>query len=154
MAHWLGCEAADLFAAVAPVDAEIMGHACNPSRSIPVVFFRATDDTVAPYAGGQVVPGVIAPGALSSFEEWRTHDACAGDPMPTNSYCGTYASCDRGSEVVLCSLVVAGFSQLILRSRWVAEVGTTSRRCSGCWCRRWRGGSSLWRALPGPGRRS
>lgn len=102
MAHWLGCEGADLFAAIAPVDADITGHPCNPSRSIPVVFFRATDDTVAPYGGGEVVPG--APGALSSFEEWRTHDACTSDPIPTNSYCRTYATCDRGSEVVLCSL--------------------------------------------------
>jgi polyhydroxybutyrate depolymerase len=93
MAHWLGCEAADLFAAVAPVDADIEGHPCNPSRSIPVLFFRATDDTVAPYSG-----------ALSSFEEWRAHDACAGDSVPTNTYCSTYASCDHGSEVVLCSL--------------------------------------------------
>jgi poly(3-hydroxybutyrate) depolymerase len=102
MAHWLGCEAADLFAAIAPVDADIPGP-CNPSRPIPVVFFRATEDTVAPY-GGEVVPGVVASGALSSFEEWRTHDACTGDPIPTNSYCSTYATCDRGSEVVLCSL--------------------------------------------------
>jgi polyhydroxybutyrate depolymerase len=93
MAHWLGCEAADLFAAIAPVDADIQGHPCNPSRSIPVLFFRAIDDPFAPYAG-----------ALSSFEEWRTHDACTGDPVPTNTYCSTYASCDHGSEVVLCSL--------------------------------------------------
>jgi polyhydroxybutyrate depolymerase len=104
MAHWLGCEAPDLFAAIAPVDADIMGHPCEPSQSIPVVFFRATDDTVAPYGGGQVLPGVIAPGALSSFEEWRTHDACTGDPISTNSYCRGYASCDQGREVVLCSL--------------------------------------------------
>jgi poly(3-hydroxybutyrate) depolymerase len=104
MAHWLGCEATDLFAAIAPVDSDIMGHPCNPSRSIPVVFFRATDDTTAPYGGGEVLPGVTAPGALISFEEWRTHDACTGGPVRTNSYCSTYASCDRGSEVVLCSL--------------------------------------------------
>jgi polyhydroxybutyrate depolymerase len=104
MAHWLGCEAADLFAAIAPVAADIEGHPCNPTRSIPVVFFRATDDTVAPYGGGEVLPGVIAPGALASFEEWRNHDACTGDPASTNTYCDTYASCNGGSEVVLCSL--------------------------------------------------
>ena len=101
MAHWLGCEAADLFAAVAPVDADLMGHPCNPSRAIPVLAFRATDDN---YGGGEIIPGVIAPGALTSFEEWRTNDACTGDPLPTNSYCSTYASCAGGSEVVLCSL--------------------------------------------------
>jgi polyhydroxybutyrate depolymerase len=104
MAHWLGCEAGDLFAAVAAVDADIEGHPCNPSRPIPVLFFRATDDTVAPYGGGQVIPGVVTPGALASFEEWRAHDACTGDPIATNSYCGSYTTCDRGSEVVLCSL--------------------------------------------------
>jgi polyhydroxybutyrate depolymerase len=104
MAHWLGCEAADLFAAIAPVAADIMGHPCNPARPMPVVFFRATDDTVAAYAGGEVLPGVIGPGALSSFQEWRTHDGCTGDPMLTNSYCSTYAECDGESEVVLCSL--------------------------------------------------
>jgi polyhydroxybutyrate depolymerase len=104
MAHWLGCAAADLFAAVAPVDADIMGHPCHPSRPIAVLSFRATDDSVAPYGGGEVLPGVIAPGALSSFEEWRAHDGCTGDPAPTNTYCSTYTSCDGGSEVVLCSL--------------------------------------------------
>lgn len=102
MAHWLGCKAADLFAAVAPVDADIMGHPCQPSRPIPVLFFRATDDPT--YGGGEVIPGVIAPGAPISFEEWRTHDACTGDPMAANSYCSAYTSCDRGTEVVLCSL--------------------------------------------------
>lgn len=104
MVHWLGCEAADLFAAVAPVAADIMGHPCNPSRPIPIVFFRATDDTVATYAGGEVLPGVVGPGALSSFQEWRTHDGCTGDSVPANGYCSSYIDCDGESEVVLCSL--------------------------------------------------
>ena len=104
MAHWLGCEAGDLFAGVAAVDADIEGHPCNPSRPIPVLFFRAIDDNTAKYGGSDVLPGVVAPGALASFEEWRAHDACTGDPVATNSYCSSYTNCDGGSEVVLCSL--------------------------------------------------
>jgi len=104
MAHSLACQAGDLFAAVPAMDADLVGSPCNPSRPMPVLFFRATDDMVAPYGGGEVLPGVITPGALASFQEWSLHDVCPGEPVATNSTCSTYTSCNPGGEIVLCSL--------------------------------------------------
>src|SRR5215470_6577604 len=56
MAQRLACEAADLFAASAPVAFPISispTSACVPSRKIPVLTFMGLTDTIVAYNGGQ-----------------------------------------------------------------------------------------------------
>jgi polyhydroxybutyrate depolymerase len=116
MSYKLACDAADLFAAVAPVDFDCMTGptnspscaACNPSRPISECQFRATGDMYAPYDGGPttVVSGLLFPGAQANFADWAARDQCTGTPAPEADHpaCLRYGSCAAGTEVTLCTV--------------------------------------------------
>jgi polyhydroxybutyrate depolymerase len=109
MSHRLGCEAAAIFAAVAPMAFPLPLSPltlCQPDRPIGVLHFAGLDDTLVPYGGGGLA-GV--PSAADSFAYWRDENGCGmGAPDETvvtgASYCETYTSCDDGVEVGLCSI--------------------------------------------------
>jgi polyhydroxybutyrate depolymerase len=106
MSHRLACEAADLFAAAAPMAFPISvspPSACAPSRRIPVLTFMGLTDAVVPYGGGTF------PSAAATFDHWRNTDACGtGAPerheVTGSSYCDVDTSCGAGVEVGLCSI--------------------------------------------------
>ena len=107
MSHRLACEAADLFAAVAPVSYPLgfdPFDKCQPSRPIAVMHSHGTNDFVVPYDGG-----FAAPSTPESFAYWGAVNGCAGEPVETYakgaSHCDTYQACDQGVEVRLCTLV-------------------------------------------------
>jgi hypothetical protein len=86
MSHRLACEAADLFAAAAPVAAPLgidPVTACQPVRAIPLLQFSGLTDTVVPYGGGptSIFPAVVVMPALDSFAFWAAADACSGAPV-------------------------------------------------------------------------
>lgn len=112
MAHHLACEAADIFAAVAPsafdlVEENVPG--CTPPRPIAVLSFRGTADPLVPYDGGysNVVPGhpVTFLGAVGTFEQWAKINGCTGIASDDGNGCQTYAAtqCTGGVEVTLCT---------------------------------------------------
>jgi polyhydroxybutyrate depolymerase len=111
MANYLACQAADVFAAVAPAAFDLLQENvgdCNPSRPITVISFRGTADTRVPYAGGasSLVPGmpITFLGAQATFEQWAQIDECTGSPSQEDSHgCSTYADCQDGVEVILCT---------------------------------------------------
>jgi polyhydroxybutyrate depolymerase len=111
MAHYLGCQAADVFAGVAPAAFDLLQENvgdCQPSRPITVISFRGTADPRVPYAGGAsaLVPGmpITFLGAQATFETWGQIDACVGSPSSEDANgCSTYATCRSGVEVVLCT---------------------------------------------------
>lgn len=111
MAHYVACHAADVFAAVAPAAFDLLQENvddCVPARPIGVVTFRGTADARVPYAGGpsSLVPGMPLTflGAEGTFERWAAINRCSGPPSPVDDNgCSTYASCEGGVEVVLCS---------------------------------------------------
>ena len=80
LAHRLACEAADLFAAVAPVSGENQAAlaACAPSRPVAVLSIHGTLDRCWPYAGG--AGACIATGRYVSVEEtlagWAARNGC------------------------------------------------------------------------------
>ena len=97
MSHLLACNAADVFAATAPV---VMGNGarpCEPSRPVSVIMFRGRQDPLVPYNGGTF------PSARADFEQWRDLNGCTGSPETIHELCETYAECDDGVEVTLCS---------------------------------------------------
>lgn len=106
MSHRLACEAADLFAAVAPVSYPLdfsPFSGCQPSRPIAVMHSHGVFDTVVPYNGS-----LTAPATPDSFAYWAEVNGCTGDPVETyeqdGSTCETYESCDAGVEVRLCTI--------------------------------------------------
>jgi polyhydroxybutyrate depolymerase len=119
MAHYLACHAADVFAAVAPSSFDLLQENvgdCHPARPITVISFRGSADTLIPYDGGPsaVVPGmpVTFLGAQATFQKWAAIDQCAGAPSaPDSNGCATYAACQGGVEVVLCTNQGGGQAQ-------------------------------------------
>jgi polyhydroxybutyrate depolymerase len=105
MTQRLACEAADLFAAAAPMAFPTphvdFGLDCNPSESIPVLSFMGLTDVLVPYSG-----------AAPSLVDWRDKNSCdaAGNPTEISetyggSDCVIDTSCgDPGIEVGLCSV--------------------------------------------------
>jgi polyhydroxybutyrate depolymerase len=112
MSHYLACNAADVFAAVAPsafdllIDSE---EPCHPARPITEITFRGTADPIVPYAGGASSPPNGLPvvihflGAQGTFQKWAALDNCTGSPVDTGNGCSTYQQCAGGVEVTLCT---------------------------------------------------
>jgi polyhydroxybutyrate depolymerase len=81
----MGCEAADLFAGIAPIVANIPANIvpkCKPSRPVPLLLVNATDDPLVPWSGGGVgfLGGrgeVISTAATIGF--WREVNGCLPD---------------------------------------------------------------------------
>ena len=111
MVNTLACEAADIFAAVAPAAFDLLEETvndCAPSRPISVVSFRGTADTRVPYAGGAsaLVPGmpITFLGAQATFDRWAQINRCTGAKSPEDaSGCASYSGCADGVEVILCT---------------------------------------------------
>lgn len=106
LSHRLACEAADLFAAVAPVAAVNGMDDCAPSRAVPVLHFHGTADSLVPYEGiSGLVRNYIS--VERSFEDWATRNGCTDD-SPKESFrsgaahCRTYEQCEDDVEVTLC----------------------------------------------------
>jgi len=111
MAHYVACHAADVFAAVAPAAFDLLEenvNGCNPPRPITVISFRGTADSRVPYAGGpsSLVQGMPLTflGARATFEAWARIDRCVGaGSQPDADGCSSYAGCQDGVEVILCT---------------------------------------------------
>lgn len=110
MSFKLACDAADLFAAVAPAAFELMEEdewPCHPSRPITVIAFNGTADFIVPYMGGASNPPNGLPitnhflGAEGTFMKWQQLDGCSGTPTMTGD-CTTYTQCSAGVEVTSC----------------------------------------------------
>ena len=102
MSHRLACEAADVFAAVAPVSAVNGMDSCTPGRSVPVMMFNGTLDPLVAYGGGGLFGS-----AEQTFTDWSTRDLCGDAPKPGKSNgaasCQGHDICDAGVSVVFCT---------------------------------------------------
>jgi polyhydroxybutyrate depolymerase len=80
MVHRLACDAADVFAAVAPVaGAYLLDVDCAPSRPVPVLAFHGTEDRVIPFGGlGSALPDIEQWAAT-----WAERNGCAREPAAT-----------------------------------------------------------------------
>jgi len=106
MSHRLACEAADVFAAVAPVSYPIDFDPfakCQPSRPIAVMHLHGLNDLIVPYDGG-----LTAPSTPDSFAYWAGSNDCRGDSVISysagNSECRTYDNCEAGVKTALCAI--------------------------------------------------
>jgi polyhydroxybutyrate depolymerase len=115
MSYQVACAAADVIAAVAPVDFDcVVGPTndpscggCNPTRPITEIQFRGTNDFAVNYNGGPapIPQGMNFPGAMANFADWAEINQCTGSPGPLagHSECQTYATCAGGAQATLCT---------------------------------------------------
>jgi polyhydroxybutyrate depolymerase len=117
MAFKVACDAADVIAAVAPVDFDCVtseavndrtcGARCAPSRPISEIQFRGTADTAVPYEGGLRPGGTTTfPGAEETFMSFGSINMCTGAPaaLPGHPACQAYPMCGGDVDTVLCTV--------------------------------------------------
>ncbi len=84
LSYRLACEAADVFAAVAPVAGAVVVSPCSPSRPVPILAVHGTGDTIVPFNGG--LDGIVHllefPPVSYSIDLWKDLDACPNSPLP------------------------------------------------------------------------
>lgn len=107
LAHRMGCDAADVIAAIAPVATDLRTQPCNAVRPISMLEVRPMADSVEPYEGGLVGPEggqYEAVGGKASLALWAAINECTGTPTMLADYCETFTECSGGVETALCSL--------------------------------------------------
>jgi polyhydroxybutyrate depolymerase len=106
MVHVLGCNAADVFAAISPAASDLIKEtvdSCKPVRPIAEITFRGTADSAVAYGGGSM-GSFTNIGAVATFQKWAEIDQCTGSPSAADSNgCSTYSSCAAGVQVTLCT---------------------------------------------------
>jgi polyhydroxybutyrate depolymerase len=121
MAQRLACEAADLFAAIAPVAGTDNTLACTPSRPVAVIEFHARDDDHVLFDGGagpqafrdssKVAPFVSVPETIA---RWVRRNQCKAEPERVlekpGAYCERHSGCAGGATVELCVTETGGHS--------------------------------------------
>ena len=107
LAHRMGCDAADVIAAIAPAATDLRTQPCNAARAISMMEVRGMADSLEPYEGGVVGPAggqYTDVGAKASQKLWADIDKCTGATTTNDKYCESYTQCADGVEVDLCSL--------------------------------------------------
>ncbi len=117
MAFKLACDAADVIAAVAPVDFDCVtsaaasdrtcGTTCKPARPISEIQFRGTSDDLVPYEGGLRDGGTTTfPGAQQTFMSFGTINMCTGSPqpLPNHTACQAFPMCGAEVDTILCTV--------------------------------------------------
>jgi polyhydroxybutyrate depolymerase len=113
MSYRLGCEASDVFAAVAPVAGSLMIDAaeCEAARTrpVPLLHLHGNDDSIVAYDGSSGFS------AVQSVADWASMNGCSATSVPASqpisrldTSCVTYPNCDEGAEVTLCTVEGGG----------------------------------------------
>lgn len=118
MSHQLACQAADVFAAIAPAAFDLLEEhlaTCKPQRPITVITFRGTEDNLALYNGGlsNLVRPIHFLGAINGMKKWGELDGCTGQPMDLGNNCQgfTASQCSGSVESIVCSKTGGGHEQ-------------------------------------------
>ena len=103
----MGCDAADVIAAIVPTATDLRTQPCNAARPISMFEVKGMADSLEPYEGGLVGPAggqYVAVGAKASLALWADINQCTGTTTKTDDYCDVYEACAGGVETGLCSL--------------------------------------------------
>lgn len=111
MSNRLGCEMADIFAAIAPVSGGYPpSQECRPIHPVAVVAFHGTADQILPYEG----QGRLLLPVREWASAWAARNGCDATPSITfqqGEVTGeTWSHCQEGAEVVLYTIQGRGHS--------------------------------------------
>jgi len=122
MSHRIGCEASEVFAAIAPVSGLLMNdtsyagvawsaqkYSCAPKRAVPVLHFHGSADPLVPIAGNSLLGFKTV---KDTIDAWRVINGAEGDGEVT--YRRGYVSCESWgtdqNNVTYCLAQGAGHS--------------------------------------------
>ncbi len=104
-AHRLGCEAADVIAAIGVGSGQMTMPACAPSRPIAVIQVHGTSDPLVPFDGN---PILMYPATRTTISGWATRNGCTAEPTEVyrdgTAHCTVNGGCRAGADVELCSV--------------------------------------------------
>jgi polyhydroxybutyrate depolymerase len=113
MSNLLGCNAADIVAAIGPVSGGYSpAQECAPGRPVPVVGFHGTADQLIPYEGDAVTQGRLLMPAKEWAAAWAARNGC--NPTSAVTYQGvevtgeTWSGCQEGADVVFYTIEGGG----------------------------------------------
>jgi polyhydroxybutyrate depolymerase len=114
MSQRLACEAADVFAAIAPVAGTLNFSGCHPGQPVSVIEFHGTDDQHIPYDGGYGPKSLVHVNFASvaaTLAFWSAADGCAS--QPESSVQGSvrhdvWTHCAQGAAVELYTIEGGG----------------------------------------------
>lgn len=95
LAFRLACEASDVFAAVAPVAADLRVAQCTPEQPVALIAFNGTSDTAVPFRG--------AVRSVATVREALGCNATATVERFELDRCDRFSGCDGGMEVTHCT---------------------------------------------------
>lgn len=111
MSYRLACDAADLFAAVAPVAGTQNYVRCNPTQSVSIIHFHGTDDGHVGYNGGSGPDSFVDVPFTSvkdSIDFWLNVNQCNTTPQSESFediQHDTFSNCANGTAVELYTIV-------------------------------------------------
>jgi polyhydroxybutyrate depolymerase len=114
MSYRLACEAADLFAAIAPVAGTLNFAPCNPAEPVAVIDFHGTDDQHIPYTGGfgpESLVDVDFASVHETMDFWATFNGCnlqAQKDVLDEIEHETWSGCADNSAVELYTILDGG----------------------------------------------
>jgi polyhydroxybutyrate depolymerase len=114
MSYRLACEAADLFAAAAPVSATLNFSPCDPSENVSVIDFHGTADQHIPYEGGfgsESLVDVNFASVMDSVGFWISFNKCNSQPATAASndiQHDVWTGCSGNSSVELYTIINGG----------------------------------------------
>ena len=105
MAFRLGVDAADLIAAIAPVEGALMVETSGPARAMPLMLFNSVDDRYVPYEGSYGLLGGFShaahyprvPGVDEEVARWRGFAGCPPAVQVGPKLRGAPGSADAGN---------------------------------------------------------
>jgi len=112
MTNRMGCDLADVFAAIAPVaGAYKFWQDCQPARSIPVLAFHGKADNIVPYEGNRQR---MLPPIHDWAAAWAQRDQCTTASTVTQPVQDVtreaWSGCQGGAEVILYAIDNHGHS--------------------------------------------
>lgn len=117
LSYRLGCEAGDLFAAIAPVAGALNSYDCTTGPKVSVIAFHGTADKHVLFDGGHPESSfdshVRADNAVAyAMQTWRKRDACEGRDVPERkgSIIHSAWKCEEGTAVELYAVEGGGHS--------------------------------------------
>jgi len=112
MANRIGCEASELFAAVALVGGRVEpGFECTPTRRLPLLQINGGADETVPHDGRVSDGGWFFASTTSITQNWNDGLACSADPAP-------WASSVVEGENVQCTIACGNTSYAAIDCIW------------------------------------